>query len=139
MKPTIMKNKNSALDTNVLIYLHDQSDPHKRQVTKELLADNPKIPAQVVSEYLNTCRRLLKLSKAELLIQTAELLTDCVIIPVLPDTLRYAADLISRYQFQLFDSIIVATAIEGDCDILYSEDMQHQLVVDKRITINPFL
>jgi len=134
-----MKNKNSALDTDVLIYLHDQSDPHKRQVTKELLADNPKIPAQVVSEYLNTWR-LLKLSKAELLIQTAELLTDCVIIPILPDTLRYAADLISRYQFQLFDSIIVATAIEGDCDILYSEDMQHHLVVDKRITIiNPFL
>lgn len=129
-----------ALDTNVLIYLHDKSAPEKRAIAGGLLADKPKIPSQVISEYLNTCRRLLKLEKVALLEQTAELFEWCSIIPIFPTTIRYAAKLSKRYLLQLFDALIVAASIEGNCSILYSEDMQHKLVVDKSITIvNPFL
>ncbi|MGK6353173.1 PIN domain-containing protein [Parapedobacter sp. DT-150] len=135
-----MRNKAFAVDTNVLIYLHDLSAPEKRAIANGLLADTPKIPSQVVSEYLNTCRRILDLSKDQLLKQSSGLLAGCDIIPVLPDTLAYAAELVLRYKFQLFDSVIVAAAIGGKCEVLYSEDMQHKLLVDKSITIiNPFL
>jgi len=128
-----------ALDTNVLIYLHDNSDLLKRTVAQNLLADQPAISTQVISEYLNTTRRLLNLTKEELLIQTAELFTGCTIIPVLPHTLLFAAELVKQYKFQLFDAIIVAAAIEEQCGILYSEDMQHKLVVNNKLTIlNPF-
>lgn len=128
-----------ALDTNVLIYLHDNSNPVKREIAKNLLAGNPQIPSQVISEYLNTTRRLLNLSKEELLIQTSKLFAGCAIIPVLPNTLVFAATLVNKYQFQLFDSIIVAASIESNCSALYSEDMQNGLVVDKSLTIiNPF-
>ena len=131
---------NIALDTNVLIYLHDSSNPDKRAIAKNLLADNPRIPSQVVSEYLNTTRRLLSLSKEELLIQASGLFSGCTILPSLPDTLLFASSLVKKYQFQLFDAVIVAAAIEGHCNILYSEDMHHGLVVDKCLTItNPFL
>ena len=135
-----MQNRAFALDTNVLVYLHDLSTPSKRAIANELLADNPKIPSQVISEYLNTCRRILHLTKDQLLKQTSELMADCEIISVDTDTMAYASELVVKYQFQLFDAIIVAASIEGKCDVLYSEDMQHKLVVDKRITIiNPFL
>ncbi|GGC33566.1 hypothetical protein GCM10011386_27110 [Parapedobacter defluvii] len=53
-----------------------------------MLADIPKIPSQVISEYINTCRRLLKLDKVELLEQTAALLDSCPIVPVLPDSYK---------------------------------------------------
>jgi predicted nucleic acid-binding protein len=129
-----------ALDTNVLIYLHDSLNPNKRIIAQNLLADSPCISAQVLSEYLNTTRRLLALSKEELLIQTAGLFSACKILPVSTYTLRYAAELVKHYKFQLFDAIIVAASIEGHCDILYSEDMQHKLIVDNKLTIiNPFL
>jgi predicted nucleic acid-binding protein len=135
-----MMSNTIALDTNVLIYLHDISNPAKRAIAKNLLADNPFIPSQVVSEYLNTTRRILSLSKDELLVQTSGLFSGCTIIPVLPDTLLFAAVLVKKYQFQLFDAVIVAASIEGNCSILYSEDMQHGIVVDKSLTIiNPFL
>lgn len=131
---------NIALDTNVLIYLHDSSNPDKRAIAKNLLADNPRIPSQVVSEYLNTTRRLLNLSKEELLIQASGLFSGCTILPSLPETLLFASSLVKKYQFQLFDAVIVAAAIEAHCNILYSEDMHHGLVVDKCLTItNPFL
>lgn len=134
-----MTNSTIALDTNVLIYLHDNSST-KRAIANDLLAGNPRISSQVISEYLNTTRRLLNLSKDELLIQTSALFSGCTIIPVLPYTLLFASELVKQYKFQLFDAVIVASAIEGHCDILYSEDMQHGLVVDKSLTIiNPFI
>ena len=131
----IMPDNIVALDTNILIYLHDSSSPTKRTIAKDLPAENPAIPLQVISEYLNTTRRLLQLSKDELLINAANLLAGCNIIPVLPDTLIFAATLVKSYNFQLFDAVIVAAAIKGNCSLLYSEDMQHGLIVEKSLTI----
>jgi predicted nucleic acid-binding protein len=51
-----------------------------------------------------------------------------------------AHHLVERYDFQLFDSIIVASALEAECDILYSEDLHHGLIVEDKLTIlNPFV
>jgi len=134
-----MTSKRIALDTNVLIYLHDNSNSAKRAIAKNLLADSPAVSSQVISEYLNTTRRLLNLSEEDLLVQTSQLFSTCTIIPVLPNTLFFAANLAKKYNFQLFDAVIVAASIEGRSSILYSEDMQHGLVVDKTLTIiNPF-
>ncbi len=133
------RNKSFAIDTNILIYLHDQSEGSKRKIATNLLADDPFISSQVISEYLNTTRRLLNLSKEDLLLQTANLFSQCTIAPVLSTTILFSASLVKKYQFQLFDAIIVAAAIENNCKILYSEDMQHKLVVNKLLTIiTPF-
>jgi predicted nucleic acid-binding protein len=135
-----MKTNIVAVDTNVLIYLHDSSNSAKRTTAKNILADYPKISTQVISEYLNTTRRLLALSKEDLLFQTAELFKECEVIKVLQSTLYLASSILKNYHLQLFDSIIVAASIESSCDILYSEDMQHGLVLNGTLTIiNPFL
>ncbi len=40
----------------------------------------------------------------------------------------------------IWDSLIVSSAVSGGCAVLYSEDMQHEMVVNQRLTIlNPFL
>ncbi len=47
--------------------------------------------------------------------------------------------LIERYDFQFFDAIIVAGALQSNCTVLYSEDMHHELLVEKQLRIlNPF-
>jgi len=75
-----------------------------------------------------------------LLLQTVGLFSECTIVPVSINTLLSASALIKKYKFQLFDAIIVASAIENHCKILYSEDMHDGLVVDKSLTIlNPFI
>jgi predicted nucleic acid-binding protein len=59
--------------------------------------------------------------------------------PVNIQTLTLAKYLIQHYNFQIFDSIIVASSIEAGCEVLYSEDMQHNLNVEKQLNIiNPF-
>ena len=58
-----------AVDSNILVYLHDSSDVRKRTIAENILAGNPRIPAQVISEYINVTRRLLDLPKASIITQ----------------------------------------------------------------------
>ena len=61
-------------------------------------------------------------------------------IPVSADIIRVAHTLIKKYQFQYFDALIVASALDADCNVLYSEDMQHGLFINNSLRIvNPFL
>jgi hypothetical protein len=41
--------------------------------------------------------------------------------PVVFSTIKLAQDLIGKYDYQMFDGIIIAAALEAGCDILYSE------------------
>jgi predicted nucleic acid-binding protein len=135
-----MMNELFALDTNVLVYLGG-NDAAKRKVAETLLSCDPIIPAQVVSEYINVTRRLRSgVTKRQLVAQTADLLRHCPIAPLTQSTLDLAEVLIEKYDFQIFDSIIVASALEAGCSTLYSEDMQHhQLIEGKLKIVNPFL
>jgi predicted nucleic acid-binding protein len=133
-------NKIIALDTNVLIYCHSNDELDKQKIATSLFAFYPVVSTQVLSEYLNVVKRTLKLPKDEIMdicLQNIEL---CILQPISLATLRSAKNLIDRYDFQLFDSIVVAAALEANCHILYSEDLQHGLIVEKRLEIiNPFL
>jgi predicted nucleic acid-binding protein len=44
-----------------------------------------------------------------------------------------------RYRLGWYDSLIVAAAIEGQCAVLYSEDLQHDLRIGSLRIANPFL
>lgn len=45
-----------------------------------------------------------------------------------------------KYLLQPYDAKIIASAIESESSILYSEDMQHGLNIEDKLTIvNPFL
>jgi predicted nucleic acid-binding protein len=47
--------------------------------------------------------------------------------------------LAERYNLPIYDAMIVASALDADCDTLWSEDMQHGMMLDDRLRIvNPF-
>jgi len=128
-----------AVDTNVLIYL-EGNDVVKRRIAETLLSDNPVISSQVISEFINVIRRLRKVPKHQLITETSILFRHCLIASIDHSTLDLAKNLIEKYDFQIFDSIVVASALESNCNILYSEDMQHNLLVYKKLKIiNPFI
>jgi predicted nucleic acid-binding protein len=68
-----------AVDTNILLYLHDSSDLRKRAIAKNILSENPRISTQVISEFINVARRQLQIPKAELIDYCANLMKDCQI------------------------------------------------------------
>ena len=46
----------------------------------------------------------------------------------------------TRYKYSYYDSLIIASALENDCAILYTEDLHHSQVIDEKLAIiNPFI
>jgi predicted nucleic acid-binding protein len=44
-----------------------------------------------------------------------------------------------RYNLGIYDAMIAASALAADCDTLWSEDMQHGMVLDGRLRVaDPF-
>lgn len=128
----------TALDTNVLIQLYESVDAERFETVERLLAQRPVISAQVLSEFLNVIQRITRLPKAQILADAIRLFGPCTIAPVTYASLQLAARLLARYDFQLFDALIVAAALEADCTILYSADFQHNQLVESRLRIiNP--
>ena len=55
-------------------------------------------------------------------------------------TYYLGCDLRTRYNISYWDSLITAAALENNCSVLYSEDMQDGQVIEGKLKIiNPFL
>ena len=53
---------------------------------------------------------------------------------------RNALKIASKYKYSFPDSLIIATAIEYNCNVLFSEDMHHNQIIENTLKIiNPFL
>lgn len=129
-----------ALDSNILVYNHSLDCINKRIIARDFFKENPVVSSQVISEYLNVMRRSFKMQKQELIYLYSLWLEKCSIQPVVLSTIKLAQSIVDRYDFQIFDGIIIAAALEADCDILYSEDMQHGQVIENKLElVNPFI
>lgn len=127
------------VDTNVILYLLSD-DLSKKARSKQILSDRPVISLQVANEFTNVCIKKLNLTQDALTLSLKVIEKYAVFVPFGLSTIHRAIDLKTRYNLQYYDSLIVATALENDCNILYSEDMQHGLVIDNRLKIiNPFV
>ena len=54
--------------------------------------------------------------------------------------IRLAHRLKNRYRFSYWDSLVIGSALDAGCTILYSEDLQHgQHIEDRLHIVNPLL
>jgi predicted nucleic acid-binding protein len=55
------------------------------------------------------------------------------------DTITCAIDIMTKYHFSYWDCLILASALENECNIVYSEDLQDGQLIEGQIEIiNPF-
>jgi len=105
------------IDTNVLIYGYSEDEPDKRQRAIDCVGSGEAwISTQVLNETINVLKLLVSVNTIEMALNLAE-----------------------RYQYSYFDSLILASALEAGCQILYSEDLQDgQRIENQLMIINPF-
>ena len=133
------------VDTNVLIYAHDRSAGDKHVRAQALVADlwndnNGCLSVQVLQEfYVNITRKVAQPLDPETARQiVADLGCWTVHKPTVDDVLEGIA-LQQRYQLSFWDAMIVTSAIQLKCDVLWSEDLNDgQTYGPLRIT-NPFI
>lgn len=132
----------SFLDTNILVYADDRSEPSKQVIARQLIRsgfDSGKIvlSTQVLQEYFVSATKKLGLS-AEKARRKVEIYgTQPIVRPDLELLLR-AIDIHRWHQMSLWDSLVICAAQDGACKILYSEDMQDGQRFGSVKVVNPF-
>jgi predicted nucleic acid-binding protein len=125
-------------DTNVLLYLIG-SDPPKAALAEAMLGRGGTISVQVLNEFANVARRKQSMTWPEIGEALGSIRAICRVDPLTVDVHDAGLRLARTHGFALYDAMIVASAVLADCDVLYSEDLQHGRRVEGRLTIrNPF-
>ena len=129
------------LDTNILIYLYSESDADKRQTAYETLDSYQCITSlQALNEACNTWFKKYNWNGTKIRehLDNIELVCDEV-VPVGRNTLNTAISLKDCYGYSYFDCLMLASALESNAGIIFTEDMSNGQVINGTLTItNPF-
>ena len=125
------------IDSNVVLYLFS-SDTLKADRTESLLQSGGLISVQVLNEVASVCLRKLKMTWEDVDAVLETLKTTCEVLPVTLATHEKAVGLAKRFQISFYDANIVATAILGGADTLFSEDLQNGMSMESLTVVNPF-
>jgi predicted nucleic acid-binding protein len=126
------------LDSNVLVYAFTTDRRAAR--ARQLLHDRPVISVQSLNEFSNVARRKLGKDWKWLTETLTEVRFFCPsILSISVETHDSALRVAERYNYSMFDALIIASAREAGSDTLWSEDMHSGMVIDGRLRIaNPF-
>ena len=125
------------IDTNILVYVTD-GDLAKSARSRQLLNDGGVLSVQVLNEFTRVARKKLKFSWQEVREFLEPIRARNEIVPLTLEIHLNGLVLAERYQFQIFDAMIVAAALIKDCTTLYSEDMHDGLIIDGLTIRNPY-
>jgi len=137
------------IDTNIFVYAFLENHKQEKDYKKHIIAktflqsfDPDKkivISTQVCNEYYSA---LLKNKILDQQIQESlKVLIDVVqVSSISKSTILTLMNLKNRYKYSYWDSLILSSALENNCTILYSEDMQHNQIIENKLKIiNPFI
>jgi predicted nucleic acid-binding protein len=129
------------VDTNLWVYLY--SDNNKHATVAELVTQSVNdiiLSTQVLGELFSviTRKKLKTVSEATEIVKDIASLYEVVGLDKF--FVAKAIQIHTKYQYSYYDSLIIASALENDCTILDTEDMQAGQVIEGSLTIvNPFI
>jgi predicted nucleic acid-binding protein len=128
----------SFFDTNVLVYIASK-DAAKADQAEAAVAAGGSISVQVLDELANVARRKMQMSWDETHAFLNLLRALLTVHPLTAETHETGLRLAERYGLSIYDAMIAASALHSNCDTLWSEDMQHGVVLEESLRIaNPF-
>ena len=131
------------LDTNILVYAEDQSEPIKRKQAVQLILEHKRqrtgvVSLQVLQEFFTTVTKKYKLEPGIARYKVEFHSRFIVAEPTVNDILA-AIDIHRFHGFSYWDALILRMAKQTGCRVLLTEDLQHGQVFEGVRIVNPFL
>ena len=132
------------IDTNVLVYAYNSDDPEKQKIAKKLLSEvilknDVYISSQILNEFYSVLSKY-KVDHYEIKQYVNEVINSTKVLPVSVLISKNAFTIKEEYQYSWWDSLVLSSALECNCNFVYSEDMQHGQIIENTLKIiNPFL
>lgn len=131
------------LDTNFLVYCFSQDEPQKQQKCLDILAQAKGkvsfvLSTQVLNEFAAVMLGKFKQDPMDVKAILADLaLFEVVRIDV--DLIRDAIDIVTLHKISFWDSLIISGAKNAHCQIILTEDLQHDATIAGVRIKNPFV
>jgi predicted nucleic acid-binding protein len=134
------------IDTNIFVYSFDTENPAKNDIAKRLIADALEIGTgiisyQVIQEFLNVATQ--KFARP-LTFKDSQRYLNVVLEPLCevfssPELFHKALEIMDQWKYTFYDSLIIAAALQADCAVIYTENLQHDQKIKDLTTKNPFM
>jgi len=130
-------------DSNIFIYAYTSDDEQKHSIACDLLRNNVFdneiiISVQILNEFYSVMARY-KYPHNEIKSCINEIIEQVKVMPLELETIKQCIFIKEKYCYSWWDSLVLASALENDCAIIYSEDLQdNQLIENKLRILNPF-
>jgi len=127
-------------DSNIWLYAFMESISTKKRIAGELVINEDVVlNTQVVNEICVNLIKKANYSDQDILTLLRNLEDKYIISQLSFDTLVQGTELRIKYKISFWDSLIIASALQNNCKILFTEDMQHNQIIENTLTIiNPF-
>jgi len=133
---------NIALDTNILVYFEAVNTPEMTartiQIIQSLRHERLFVATQSMGELFHVLVRKGGLTRKEARERVNFWCSATHVVESSLSVLNNAMELAVSHQFQIWDSIILAAAVNANCQMLLSEDLQSGFTWDGVTVINPF-
>jgi len=131
-------------DTNVLVYVHDQRSPYKREIarrlyTAHLYEGSMALSTQVLQEFFVTITQKTQQVSVRDARNLVSHLAGLNVVRIEPAHVVSAIDLHARHQLSFWDSLIIIAAKSAGARMVLSEDLSHGQTYDGVRVENPFL
>jgi len=131
------------IDSNIFIYAYTGDDERKHALARDLLRQNVLrneivLSVQILNEFYAVMARY-QYAHDEIKACVQEIVEQATVMPLELETVRKCMGIKEKYAYSWWDSLVLASALDSDCTILYSEDMQSGQIIEKSLRIvNPF-
>ncbi|MBA4349340.1 MAG: DNA-binding protein [Thermodesulfovibrio sp.] len=128
------------VDTNVLVYFISAEEDRKVKARGVIFSGKDVyISSQVMSEFISVCFSKSLLESEDISALVDNFLESLRFSSVDESTIKKSLRIKKDFQYSYWDSLIIASALENNCSVLYTEDMQDGQIIDNKLTIvNPF-
>jgi predicted nucleic acid-binding protein len=131
------------LDTNILIYGYDITDPRKQRTAQSLirkaLAGEIITSTQVIAEFAAALlHKVVPPARPKDLLTILDALQPIRLIPPDGDTIRRAVEARQRYGIHFYDGMIIAAAERAGCKRIWSEAFNSGQRYFSVVAQNPF-
>jgi len=130
------------IDTNVWLYAFMEENSKKSFMARKLINENTEkicLSTQVLNEICINLIKKANYSEKEIRILIKNIDDTYKVYPIKVEDSIKASEIRDKLYISYWDSLIIASALNNECVILYSEDMQHNQKIQNQIKIiNPF-
>ena len=119
-------------DTNVLLYLTSR-DTAKADRVEDLLAGRGIVSVQVLDEFASVASRKFRMTFDEIRDALSAIRSVCKVETADVSTHDLGLDIAERYKYSVYDSMLIAAAIQAGCKNFFTEDLHHGQTIEGSI------